>query len=196
MLNTVVAPFRAPRRYATSIDRVRRWFKTTDGVRVNSRLIRAEDSSALVEFYRRLSPESRRRRFHTYGDNFTEQAMYERASYLANVKNDRERGAVVAMIEEDGVERIIGVSRLARLSPESDVVEAAVVVRDDFHGRGVGRELLRRLVLLAKRMEAKTILAIIQVDNRAAIRAFRGLDLPTVTDVSRGEMEMYISVPQ
>lgn len=192
---TNVFPARTPRRYAASIHRVRPWFKTTDGVRVNSRLIRAADGPALVEFYRRMSPESRRRRFHMYGDNFTDEVIRERAAFLAGVKNDRERGAVMATVEEEGIERVIGVARLARLSPESDIVEAAVVVRDDFQRRGVARELLRRLVLLAKHMEAKTILAIIQADNVAAIRAFRGLDLPTETDVRRGEMEMYISVP-
>ena len=69
------------------------------------------------------------------------------------------------------------------------------MVRDDFQGSGVGTELLRWMVLLAKRMEIKTILAIFQPYNEDAIRIFRGLNLPSVRTVDHGTTVLRIQVP-
>ncbi len=106
-------------------------------------------------------------------------------------------GAVAATIDDAKGEHIVGVVRLARPVGEFDApeAEAAVVVRDDFHGRGVGRELLRWMVLLARRMQVKTILAVFQSDNDSAIRLFRELDLPTKITAEHGETIMHIQVP-
>ena len=97
----------------------------------------------------------------------------------------------------DGTEHIVGVARLARPEgkPDSPLVESAVVVRDDFQGQGVGTELLARLVLLAKQMGARTLLAEFQPHNQAAIRLFRELNLPTEISASHGETSMRITLP-
>jgi L-amino acid N-acyltransferase YncA len=76
------------------------------------------------------------------------------------------------------------------------MAEAAIVIRDDYHGQGLGTELLRRLVLLAKQMKVKQMQAVIEADNASAIRLFRELGLPTKSDTSQGETTLIIEMPE
>lgn len=196
----MAAPYKkqAKRRYKANINRVRRRFKTRSGRVVTMRLLRPEDIDLLVEFFHRLSPESRRHRFHTNTEGLSEGVIYDGAQQLADVDNLTRGGAVVAFYaEEDGREYIVGSARLARQEgqPESPIVEAAIVVRDDFHGEGIGTELLRRMVLLAKQMKVETIVAVFEAENEHAIRIFRELGLPTEIEISHGETTLWIEVP-
>lgn len=185
--------------YKPDINRVRSTFTTRDGRVVKMRLLQPEDVDLLIDFFHRLSPESRRRRFHTNTEGLSEEFITENARELANVDNRTQGGAVIALYDdEDGTEHIIGSARLARPAgrPDSPEAEAAIVVRDDFHGQGLGTELLRRMVLLAKQMNVKTILAIFEAENEGAIRLFRELGLPTEIDVSQGETTLIMTAPE
>jgi GNAT superfamily N-acetyltransferase len=117
---------------------------------------------------------------------------------MADVDNRTAEGAVLALHGRGEDEEIVGVVRLARPEgkPASPEAEAAVVVRDDFHGQGVGTELLRWMVLLAKVMHVETIVALFQSDNEDAMRLFRELGLPYILRVHAGETEMRIEVPE
>jgi RimJ/RimL family protein N-acetyltransferase len=184
-------------RYHRELDAVDPAFVTRKGNTVHTRLIRPDDGERLIEFFLRLSPESRRRRWHAPIDQFDPETLRQAVKPLVRVDNLTNGGAVLGVVHEDGVERVIGVARLMRTSPDPDwpEAEAAVVVRDDYHGQGVASELLYRMVLLAKRMSVKTILAIIEADNAPAIQVFRELNLPTQSHTSHGETVMHISVP-
>jgi acetyltransferase len=185
-------------RYQQDINRARPWFKTRDGHKLSSRLIQPADAPLLLDLFERLSSETRRRRFHIAVDHVSEELKRQTALELAHVDNRTQGGAVLALDkDEQGQPHIVGVARLARPAgqPDHPEAEAAIVVRDDFQGRGVGTELLRRMVLLAKQMQVKTIIAAIEADNLAAIKLFRALGLPTQTHTSHGEMEMRITAP-
>ncbi len=123
--------------------------------------------------------------------------LLEEAERLANVDNRTQGGAVIALEQDADGEHVVGVARLMRPAgqPDAPDVEAAITVRDDYQGRGMGTELLRRMVLLAKRMQAKTIVAEIEADNYAAVRLFRELNLTTVSTTSHGETTMRMEVP-
>jgi acetyltransferase len=183
--------------YAGTLDQAPSWFTTTDGYRLVGRVIHADDAPRLIDLFDQLSSETRRRRFHLNVDNLSEEVKRETARRLAEVDNRTLGGAVLAIDVEDRG-RIVGVARLGRAAgqPDSPEAEAAIVVRDDFQGRGVGRELLRRLVLLAKQMRVQTIVAVIEMDNLRALRAFRELGLPTETVTRRGETILHIAVPK
>ena len=179
--------------------RPRPTFTTRDGYRLHARLIRPEDASLLIELFEKLSPATRRRRFHADFDRINQEIKQETAWELANVDNRTQGGAVLAIdLDKEGAEHIVGVARLARPldQPDAPEAEAAIVVRDDFQGRGVGTELLQRLVRLAKQMQLKTIVATIEADNSAAIKIFRELGLPAETHTSQAETEMRIAVPE
>lgn len=187
-----------PDRYNQSLDAVSPEFTTRDGHTLSSRLIRPTDAAELLAFFERLSSATRRRRFHTDADHLSLERKQEIARELADVDNLTDGGAVLAIDRGvDGTEQIVGVARLARLGgDDSKLMEAAVVVQDDYHGRGVGTELLFRMVLLAKQMQAEMMLAEFEPTNQAAIRLFREINLPTEITASHGETSMYITVPK
>lgn len=186
-----------PKRYNTSLRRVSPRFTTRTGRKVKLRLLRTSDAPLLIEFFRRMSPETRRRRFHTGLENISDEFLMHSARELANVDNTTLAGAVIALYEEDGGEQIVGSVRLARppQQPTSPEAEAAIVIRDDFQGQGLGTEMMRRLVLLAKQMKVDTIVAIFQPDNEDAIRIFREINLPYTTSIEHGETILKLKMP-
>jgi GNAT superfamily N-acetyltransferase len=186
-------------RYQQDINRVRAWFKARNGETITSRLIRPDDDKLLIDLFRRLSPEARRRRFHQQVENLDDELIRESARLLADVDNRTQGGAVLALAkDEHGEQHAVGVARLGRQlgKPDDPMAEAAIVIRDDYHGQGLGTELLRRLVLLAKQMKVKQMQAVIEADNASAIRLFRELGLPTKSDTSQGETTLIIEIPE
>ncbi len=174
-------------------------FRTRDGKLLYARLIRPEDAPLLLELFERLSSETRRRRFHADADHVSEERKQQVAQQLASVDNRTGGGAVLALERTpDGLEHIVGVARLARAEgqPYAPEAEAAIVVRDDYQGRGVGTELLRRMGLLAKQMRVTTVLAVIEAHNVRALHVFRNMELPYTVTTRRGETQMTIQVPQ
>lgn len=186
-------------RYSGTLAEAPPQFSTRDGAILRTRTIRPDDAVRLLAMFEQLSSETRLRRFHFNPDKVNEEMKWGTACALADVDNLTQGGAVLALdVDEAGVEQIVGVARLARPQgePSSPEAEAAVVIRDDFQGRGVGTELLRRMVLLAKQMRVRTIVAIIEADNGPALRVFRGLALPVVVRTRRAETEMRFTVPE
>src|SRR5690606_23955378 len=138
----------------------------------------------------RLSSETRRRRFHAHVDTLNDEAKIYYAHKFATVDNVRTGGAVVAVDHQGAGHKIVGVLRLS--APENGSAEAAVVVRDDFQGRGVGRALLQRMPTLAHRMGVHTVIANIQADNLPALRLFQQLRFPMTSRTSRAETQLRI----
>ncbi len=185
------------KRYVGACEEQNEIITTRDGAQLTCRLMNRADAPLLVDLYNRLSPESKRRRFHYPIDMVDERKLSEESQRLANVDNRTHGGAVIALEETVDGEHIVAVARLMRPAgqPDAPEVEAAITVRDDYQGRGLGTELLRRMVLLAKRMHAQTIVAEIEADNYAAVRLFRELNLVTVATTTHGETTMRMEVP-
>jgi ribosomal protein S18 acetylase RimI-like enzyme len=184
-------------RYKTNLQNVSPRFTTHGGTKLKIRLMRPGDAPLLVEMFYKLSPETRRRRFHVNVEKLSDAYVEQGAKELAKVDNNTLAGAVIAVYEDAEGEHVVGSVRLARnpSTPDSSEAEAAVVVRDDFQGQGVATELMRRLVLLAKKMCVETIVAVFQPDNEDAIRLFRELNLPYTTEINHGETIMRLKVP-
>lgn len=189
---------RRDKRYRGSIDRVRKWFRIRNGKTLGCRLLTPADAPLLVEFYYSLSDESLMRRFHQGKRVVSPGEIRSRAEHMSDVDNLTTGGAVIAVEKGTRGERVVGVARLMRdeTAPDSPEAEAAIVVRDDYHGQGVGSELLRRLVLLARKMNVRVMIANIEATNYDALRLFRGLDLPTTSETSRGETVLSIQMPE
>lgn len=186
-----------PRRYRADIRRVWRRFRTRSGKWLASRLLHPADAPLLVDFFYRLSDETLMRRFHQPKREVGPDEVRDRARFLADVDNRTHGGAVLALERGDFGERVVGVARLMRAedAPDSPEAEAAIVIRDDYHGEGVGTELLRRLVLLARQMKVRTMVANIEATNYPALRLFRNLELPTTSSTSRAETTLLIEIP-
>ena len=183
----------SPHLWARHTVAVPSWFLTKDGYWLYSRLIRGDDAPRLIVLFDHLSSETRRRRFHTNVDHLQLEIKRQHAQTLAGVDNGAGGGAVVAVDHQRGQQVLVGVLRLGPV--EAGRAEVAVVVRDDFQGRGVGHSLLQRLLPLCARMQVHTVIAVIQADNLPALRLFRRLNYPMSARTTNAETELQIRVP-
>jgi len=119
---------------------LRTQFVTADGQTVEIRPIRPEDAQIEQEFVRRLSPETKYLRFM----NTIRELSQAQLIRLTQIDYDREM-AFIAVIDEDGAEREVGVARYAT-NPDGESCEFAIVVADDWQGKGLARRLMQVLI--------------------------------------------------
>ena len=130
--------------------------------RLEIRPVTADDAGRLAELHTRCSEQARYFRFHAAKPRL----RAAEADYLAAV-DGRGRVALAATTVEDGEERIVADARFD-LVGDGDA-EAALLIRDDMAGRGLGRLLLGRLLELAAGLGVRRILLDILPENRAML---------------------------
>jgi acetyltransferase len=134
-----------------------------DGTEVLIRPIRPEDEPAMVKFHATLSERSvYLRYFHLM--NLSQRVAHERLTRICFIDYDREMALVA---ERQG--EILAVARLTRV-PGTNDAEVAVLVSDQFHGLGLGKELLARLVMVGGDEKLSALKADILPDNRDVMR--------------------------
>ena len=136
-----------------------------NGTRVTIRPIRPDDKELLARGHGRLSADTVYRRF--LGPKPVLSGSELR--YLTEV-DGRDHVALVAESPTQPVRRFVGVARFVRLQDEPDAAEAAIVVADDWQGRGVGSLLARELARRARGLGIRRFTATIASDNRPAQR--------------------------
>ncbi len=137
--------------------------KLPDGTEVFIRPIRPEDEPLHIEFFYSLSRQTQYYRFFTY----TSQITHEQIAMFTHVDYDREI-AIIALIKENGKDKIIGVNRLSYI-PYEDKYEFAIVVTDKWQGTGIGRILMEKLIYIAKDRNIKKIYGTVLAENRKMI---------------------------
>ncbi|MFA9478624.1 bifunctional acetate--CoA ligase family protein/GNAT family N-acetyltransferase [Phycisphaerales bacterium AB-hyl4] len=127
---------------------VERW-QAADGTSLTLRPIRPEDEPLMVRFHETLSEHTvYMRYFHPI--HLSQRVSHDRLSRLCYVDYDRQIAMVAERRDADTGERqLLGVGRLTRL-PGTNRAEYAVLVSDAFQHQGLGTELLRRLVEIAR----------------------------------------------
>lgn len=143
-----------------------------DGTPLTIRPIRPEDEPKLVQFHKRLSERSvYMRYFHVIGVD--QRTAHERLLRICFNDYDREI-ALVAESDDVGLgkQAIIAVARLSRL-PGTNESEVALLVADQFQRQGIGTELLRRLVEVARVEKHSRMTANILPENGEMQAVFR-----------------------
>jgi acetyltransferase len=173
---------------------VEQW-TTKDGTPLTIRPIRPEDEPMMVAFHQRLSERSVYfRYFHLL--NLGQRTAHERLTRICFIDYDREM-ALVAEREgsPSGDSEILGVGRLTRTHGSNDA-EMAILVTDDFHHRGLGTELLRRLIDIARREEVERITADILTENRTMQRICERLGFRLAYQADDGAVKAEILLNQ
>ncbi len=143
-------------------------WKLNDGTPVNIRPIRPEDEPLLVKFHRTLSEQSVYYRYFSQL-KLDERIAHERLTRMCFNDYDREIALVVEHRKPQGGEQeILGVARLSRAHGINDA-EFALVISDQYHRRGLGTELLKRLVSIGQDEKMERITATILADNHAML---------------------------
>ena len=160
-----------------------------DGTIASLRPTRAGDQAMMQEFIDRLSLASRRHRF------FSETTPPADAlTSLCDSSNPSKQLTVVVTRTVAGQPRIIAAgSYWARTA---DQAEVAMVVDDDFHGKGLGTILLERLAMLAIHRGFTRLWAVTHSDNLAMREVFRESGYPVQEAYEGGDMHVDLSLRQ
>jgi GNAT superfamily N-acetyltransferase len=167
--------------------------ESRDGRRVRVRHMRCEDAALLERMFYRLSSETRYRRFFVPLDNIDEERVHREALRLARIDPTRET-ALIAVIDEAGQEECIAVARYGCLHHCDSACEGSIVVRDDFQGAGIGRQIFDLLVQVALAHNLQHISLLTHADNAGMIALVHSLGMPYKGHYSAGLYEIDIQL--
>lgn len=132
-----------------------------DGAQVTLRPIRPTDAALLQHGFQHLSADSIYMRFLKAANELSD----EEALQLATVDYQTQM-ALVGSIVEGGEEHLVVSARYNVLQDgEPGLAEAAIVVRDDYQNRGLGRITMKHLMRYAREHGVKAFVATVSVSN-------------------------------
>jgi acetyltransferase len=153
-----------------------------DGTSVTIRPIRPSDEPLMIRFHGTLSSRSVSfRYFHAM--KLSTRVAHDRLTRICFIDYDREM-VLVADRESlvTGEHEILGVGRLNKIAGTSDA-EFAILVSDQFQGKGLGTELLGRLLQVGRAEKLKRILGYILPANVDMRRMCENLGFTTTHDI-------------
>ncbi|EST34577.1 hypothetical protein N566_18380 [Streptomycetaceae bacterium MP113-05] len=153
-------------------------FAARDGSGMTLRRADVRDLNGVRELHGRCSPDTLAARYHG--------PVAEPGRYLGGLLSPHAGRTVVAQAPSG---RLVAVGHLLWDGEETEV---ALLVEDAWQGRGVGGEVLRRLVGLAEESGCPQVYAVTRRDNRAMISVMRGLRLPLTREDRDGAVVLTV----
>jgi len=102
--------------------------------------------------------------------NLEQRTQHERLTRICFIDYDREMALVAERRNpESGESEILGVGRMMKIHGTNEA-EVAVVISDKWQGRGLGKELLKRLQHVGSDEKLSSLTADILPDNRDVMR--------------------------
>jgi acetate---CoA ligase (ADP-forming) len=137
-----------------------------DGSTLRLRATTPADSTALVEFFSRLSPESRHLRFQ--GAVRADEQLV--APFVTGDGSER-LSLIGELAGDDGALRVVALGTFVRLRDPARA-EVAFAVEDGLQRRGIGTRLLERLAVHARAVGIERFVAQVLPENTAMLRVF------------------------
>jgi len=144
-------------------------WRLSDGTDVILRPIRPEDEPLEHEMLQTLSEDTLRGRFF----QILKKISHEMLVRFCNIDYDREM-AIIAEFKESEKKRIIGIGRLI-IEPDFKKSEFAVIVHDEFQGKGMGYKLVDMLIGIAQEKGLGEVYGTVLTDNVRMLRVCEGL---------------------
>ncbi len=161
-----------------------------DGTQVTIRPIRPDDADHLQDTFDHLSMETIYLRFLSYKKELPD----EEARYLATVDYST-RMAFVAVCQKKGRDIVVGVARYVLMDEDQPgIAESAVVVQDEYQRRGIGTQLLKRLVTYARARDIRHLRGFMQIGNNRMLDLVKNSGLPYKTRFVDGLWEVDIDL--
>ncbi len=157
------------------------------GKLIHIRPLRVTDERLLQDLFYRLSDDSTYERFLAHKRCHP----HEEISMLADF-DDKQNAALVATSDQD-VEELLAIARYDA-DPATGLAEVALVVRDEWQGRGIGSALFVRLIGLARTQGVRGFTAQVLATNGRMLRLFRASGLPIVDCFESGLHELTMSL--
>ena len=163
-------------------------FRTTaKGLPLFLRPVKISDEPLLKDFFYSLSDQTLERRF----ISLRQDMPHERLQEFVVIDHSREM-LILACLKEDEWEKIIGMGQYF-IDENIHYAEVALVTRDDYQGKGIGRELLSYLTYLAKREGLLGFTAQVLVENRPMLHLFETMGFDIQRQNDRGVYEMKLT---
>ncbi|HEY3071001.1 MAG TPA: GNAT family N-acetyltransferase [Gaiellaceae bacterium] len=143
----------------------------------------AADADSVLALFERLSERSLYFRFH--GHPRVNPALV--APFLEPDWADR--GSLVGVVENEGVERVLAIASWARLRDRRRA-EVAFAVDDRYQGKGIGTRLLEQLADLAAERGIEAFVAEVLAENRPMLDVFAGAGFDVARSLSAGVVEV------
>jgi acetyltransferase len=123
----------------------------------------------------------------------SQRVAHERLSRICHCDYDREITLVAEQEDKGGARRFLGASRISKLHG-MDEARFSVLISDQAQGLGVGSELVRRIVEVARGEKLRRLIADMTPDNKAMQRICEklGFRLNPASDgkMVRAELEL------
>jgi acetyltransferase len=168
-------------------------WQTKRGDMVTIRPILAEDEPLMIRFHQSLSDHSvYLRYFQMIG--LSQRTQHDRLTRICFIDYAREMALVVERRDPQTEERrIVGLGNLSCVRGRNEG-EVAVVVSDDYQGHGLGTELMRRLVAVARAEKLERVLGCTMTENTPTIALLKRVGFQLKVDyedhVVEGEMNL------
>lgn len=144
-----------------------KWIKIRDGTRIFLRPIKPTDAEIWIELYNSLSSISKYYRFFS-SHREPSPKMIKQYTDIDYIKNF----AIVAILEVDGKEKMVGVARYV-LDPGPDEAELAVVVADSMQGKGLGTKMLMHMLEIMIKRKIKKVHGDVFLENQKMLQLMR-----------------------
>ena len=135
-----------------------------DGNDVTIRPIRPEDEPLLIKFHEKLSERSVYLRYFQ-PMKLTQRTAHERLTRICFIDYNREMALVAERMNAAGEPEILAIGRLSQIHGREEGELAAVAI-DDAQHKGLGTELYRRLIQVARDAKLKKLISIMLPENR------------------------------
>ncbi|MDD1761352.1 MAG: GNAT family N-acetyltransferase [Methanothrix sp.] len=157
---------------------------TSKGLNLLLRPAKITDESLLKDFFYDLSEDSLYKRFFSARKDMPHKRLQDFVAVDYSRKME-----ILATIVEKEKETIIGLGQY-ELNSDMHSAEVALVVKDQFQGRGVGKEILYYLIYLARRQGLLGFTGEVLVANRSMVRLFEKMGFDTDKRSEEGVYEM------
>jgi acetyltransferase len=145
-----------------------------DGTEVIIRPISAEDEMLMRSFHESLSDRTVYLRYLS-PMLLSMRTTHERLARMTHNDYDREIALVVEGQNEQGEKAILGVARLSKLRGTDEEARFTMLISDRYQGKGLGKELLTRIIKIGRDEKIKRIIALMSPDNEAMKRLCRAV---------------------
>jgi len=164
-----------------------RTIKCKTGEEVTIRPILPTDEQNLKNHFYSLSPETIHRRFNSALKSLSNAKFRE----LVNV-DYKSHMAFVAVLKDGAGEKILTSGRYY-VNQTTNFAELSIATRDEWQGRGVGREVFNALINAAQEAKLQGMDAYVQVDNPEMMKLIQNCGLPIETKLIDGQYHVRIT---
>ena len=163
-----------------------------NGDEILIRPIRPEDEPLLIKLHQVLSERTVYLRYFQ-PLRLSQRTAHDRLTRICFIDYDREMALVVEHKNSEGNTEIIAIGRLSRVRGR-DEAEMAVLVDDRFQHQGLGTELYRRLIEVARHERMESVVSTILSENREMQTICRKLGFKLEASLEDGTVQAVLKL--